>query len=592
MPRPGSFARVTRGTPLIDAARRGCAADAAALLADGADVNERAADGTCITALHVACYNGHTKVVTTLLAANAVEVNQADKNGATPLVVACVNGHAEIATKLIAANANVNQAKNEGVTPLYLACQNGHTEVVATLLAADANVDQAEDAGVTPLIIALDRGHIEVATKLLAANAAMDHADSRGVTPLWIASQEGHTEVVKTLIAANIAVNQATANGATPLLVACEKGHNEVATTLIVANAKVDQADHNGETALYVACSQGHTEVVAMLLAAKATVNQHKRNGWTPLCVACSKGHAEVVAKLVAADANVDQATYESATPLHLACQAGYDQDEPDPELAVRLTDIVATLLGAKASVDQGDERGQTALYIACHLSHRGIVKLLSSYGARRTFPFAGPPYDTAENIAASKGHRKLAADLVRSRHWTALHHVTILTYKRAFDLLRGGANILATARVDGPTPLSLAQAAAAGSAAKGTIGEGAFLILEAAKPWSRQTHKLFPAPARARAVELMLVGELLSREERFAAYGPQAVVDAWMTFVVPQAVSRNRVQVVGIKGRPELNGQDGTIGEFYGAKGRFPVSLEGGESVLIKMMNLVAIGD
>ena len=60
----------------------------------------------------------------------------------------------------------------------------------------------------------------------------------------------------------------------------------------------------------------------------------------------------------------------------------------------------------------------------------------------------------------------------------------------------------------------------------------------------------------------------------------------------MPQAVSRNRVQVVGIKGRPELNGQDGTIGEFYGAKGRFPVSLEGGESVLIKMMNLVAIGD
>jgi ankyrin repeat protein len=83
-----------------------------------------------------------------------------------------------------------------------------------------------------------------------------------------------------------------------------------------------------------------------------------------------------------------------------------------------------------------------------------------------------------------------------------------------------------------------------------------------------------------------------LSREDCFAAYGPQAVVDAWMTFVVPQAVSRNRVQVVGIKGRPELNGQDGTIGEFYGAKGRFPVSLEGGESVLIKMMNLVAIGD
>ena len=72
----------------------------------------------------------------------------------------------------------------------------------------------------------------------------------------------------------------------------------------------------------------------------------------------------------------------------------------------------------------------------------------------------------------------------------------------------------------------------------------------------------------------------------------PQAVVDAWMTFVVPQTVSRGSVQVVGIKGRPELNGQAGMIGEFNEVKGRYPVHLEGGESVLIKMMNLVAIAD
>ena len=120
--------------------------------------------------------------------------------------------------------------------------------------------------------------------------------------------------------------------------------------------------------------------------------------------------------------------------------------------------------------------------------------------------------------------------------------------------------------------------------------GTAAFLILEAAKPWSRKTHKLFPEPARARAVELMLVGELLSREERFEAYGPRAVVDAWMGFVVPRAVSRNRVQVVGLKGRPELNGKEGTIGEFNEAKGRFPVHLDDGEAVLVKQANLMAI--
>ena len=37
-----------------------------------------------------------------------------------------------------------------------------------------------------------------------------------------------------------------------------------------------------------------------------------------------------------------------------------------------------------------------------------------------------------------------------------------------------------------------------------------------------------------------MLIGELLSRQERFAAYGPQAVVDTWMTLVVPHTVARD----------------------------------------------------
>ena len=47
-----------------------------------------------------------------------------------------------------------------------------------------------------------------------------------------------------------------------------------------------------------------------------------------------------------------------------------------------------------------------------------------------------------------------------------------------------------------------------------------------------------------------------------------------------------------GLVARPELNGQAGVIGEYNEAKGRYPVHLESGESVLIKMMNLVAIGD
>ena len=53
---------------------------------------------------------------------------------------------------------------------------------------------------------------------------------------------------------------------------------------------------------------------------------------------------------------------------------------------------------------------------------------------------------------------------------------------------------------------------------------------------------------------------------------------------------SRNRVQFVGLQGRPELNGEDGTI---IGLKnGRYMVLLEDGHTVLVKEMNLVSIAD
>ena len=52
--------------PLIVAARHGSAAEVAALLAGGADVNEPMSDGE--TPLFIACQEGHTEVVTKLLA--------------------------------------------------------------------------------------------------------------------------------------------------------------------------------------------------------------------------------------------------------------------------------------------------------------------------------------------------------------------------------------------------------------------------------------------------------------------------------------------------------------------------------------------
>ena len=103
-------------TPLIVAVRQGRAADVAALLAGGADVNEVDDDDDGRTPLYVACEIGHTEVVAALL--GDADVNQAAYDGMTSMCCACWKGHTEIVTQLLAANAEVNQADDEGFTPL------------------------------------------------------------------------------------------------------------------------------------------------------------------------------------------------------------------------------------------------------------------------------------------------------------------------------------------------------------------------------------------------------------------------------------------------------------------------------------------
>ena len=68
------------------------------------------------------------------------------------------------------------------------------------------------------------------------------------------------------------------------------------------------------------------------------------------------------------------------------------------------------------------------------------------------------------------------------------------------------------------------------------STGTAAFLVLEAAKPWSRKTHKYFPEPARARAAELLRVGQWLKRLPNDFPIQ----FEVWETFVMPHMVTRD----------------------------------------------------
>ena len=235
-----------------------------------------------------------------------------------------------------------------------------------------------------------------------------------------------------------------------------------------------------------------------------------------------SEGHTEVVTKLIAANADVNQADNDGTTPLYIACQEGPHR--------------------GRREAARRERRRWTRPTTWRHADgHRLPVRPPRLRPAplllRRQphLPFDAP-HDTAEHFAThDRGHHDILAWLVRSRLWsTTLHHLEFLTPERALALLRAGADLHAAAEPGGPTPLSLAQAlAAAGGAAEGTA---AFLVLEAAKPWSRKTHKYFPEPARARAVELLRVGQWF---KRLPSDFP-IPFEVFEVFVMPHLVTRD----------------------------------------------------
>ena len=309
-------------------------------------------------------------------------------------------------------------------------------------------------------------------------------------TPLIHACRHDRRNEVAALIASGANVNEPTTDclANTPLLVAIQCSHLETASMLLAAGADVNRANHYEETPLYNACYSGRTAVVSFLLSVGAAVNQAEMVGTTPLMMACSRGDTEVVSMLLDADADVQKTDSNMRHPLLFPCLYGY----------------LAT------------------------------AKLLCLHNASRQVH----PYRTAEEISTRRGHRELTAWLVASRQWcTPLHHLSTIDATCARALLRNGADIHASAP-NGPTPLSLAKAMREqGSAVDGSAAQ---LVIDAAQPWSVQTHSLFPSKARALAVELLWVGHLLSRQVRLE--GPvAALLDVWMEMVVPSAVVRSQ---------------------------------------------------
>lgn len=203
--RPGVAvdARQSDGTtPLYRAALAGNAPAFAALLARGADPNNRNEDNLWTILICAAAFD-RADIAEQLLRRPEVEVNAADDQADTALHVAAERGHARIVGLLLRRpDLRVNLKNRAGQTALSRAAFAGHAEVLRLLLARpELEVNFVDGYRQTPLFQAASAGNLEAVRLLLSdprVNAAVTDRPARH-TALDMAEALGFEEIAELL---------------------------------------------------------------------------------------------------------------------------------------------------------------------------------------------------------------------------------------------------------------------------------------------------------------------------------------------------------------------------------------------------------
>jgi ankyrin repeat protein len=253
-------------TPLMFAAREGCAECVAPLVDAGADVNVADVDDN-ITALITAIINGHYDTALALLNKGA-NPNLADKPGRTPLYAA-VDAH----TMPVSNRPSPKETDNEATSlDVIKALLDRGADVNVALKAQqpyrtklDRGTDGMLGAGTTPLIRAAKAADYVAMRLLFEKGADAKLATRSGINAMMAAAgvgtsdadttgrykpQEDVLEAVKLAIEAGADVNAADSNGRTALFGAALMGYDKVIQYLAERGAKVDVTDSRGRSAL------------------------------------------------------------------------------------------------------------------------------------------------------------------------------------------------------------------------------------------------------------------------------------------------------------------------------------------------------
>lgn len=349
--------------------------------------------------------------------------NASNRYGVTALHLACVNGHEEMIKLLLDAGANPNKSVRGGETPLMTASRTGKAGPIQALLARGALVNEKNEHGQTAIMWAAAEGHAEAVEILIQAGADFRARLDSGLTPFLFAVREGHKNVAQVLLKAGVDVNESVIPrgrpsrrsprpGYTALNLAIENGHFELAAFLLEQGAGPHGGDV-GFTPLHqiswvrktnvgddhdpvpeVTGSMTSIDLVKKLVAHGADINalvtKHVRGlsrlntlGATPFFMASRTADVELMETLAELGADATKPNADGSTPLMAAAGLGCLSPGEDPGTPEETLAAVMLALKLGGDVNAVDANGDTAMHAAAYKNVPEVVEFLAANGAK-----------------------------------------------------------------------------------------------------------------------------------------------------------------------------------------------------------------
>jgi ankyrin repeat protein len=305
-------------TALMWAAAEGQPAMVRLLLKNGADANARSLENNFerqvtaeprmqarpsggFTPLLYAARRGCAECARILVEEGRAAINLTDPDRVTPLLLATLNLNFDTAALLVKLGADVDKWDTWGRSPLYAAVD---VNTVPTGGRADRpSADRT--SGIELIGMLLKAGaNPNLQLKLfppyrsLRDDRGADGVLTAGSTPLLRAAKAVDVPAIKLLLAAGAKVDLPTVNDVTPLLAAAGVGSSgldtrgryrgeaqaaEAMKLLLDAGANVRARDKSGTTALHAAASAGWNSVVSLLASRNADLAAKDGRGRTAL---------------------------------------------------------------------------------------------------------------------------------------------------------------------------------------------------------------------------------------------------------------------------------------------------------------------